>query len=153
MAAAIPKRRNAAPWWGLLFAVLAIGCNAAFFVNPPFQVAITWLSLSLAGVALIFLVVGLRRAYMGTEINRGKLLTMVLTVIALLPIALSALGFVATRKLPGAAEAPRVGQKVPDFTLADTSGNPVSLDQLLAPASSDSRAPKAVLLIFYRGYW
>ena len=52
-----------------------------------------------------------------------------------------------------------VGQRVPDFTLSDTSGQPVSLDQLLAPAGSAStsqsqaQAPNAVLLIFYRGYW
>jgi hypothetical protein len=66
-----------------------------------------------------------------------------------------------------------VGQKVPGFTLADTNGNKVSLDQLLgkgeaatktvslvAPpanqsptAMSTAMPTKAVLLVFYRGYW
>ena len=43
----------------------------------------------------------------------------------------------------------------PDFTLADTSGQAVSMAQLFAPAADDSHVvpPKAVLLIFYRGYW
>jgi hypothetical protein len=69
------------------------------------------------------------------------------------------------RKLPESAGAPQPGQKAPDFTLADTSGNKVSLEQLLsssaAPTATASagatvtggNAPKAVLLIFYRGYW
>jgi hypothetical protein len=150
-------RNNVATWWGLLFAIVALGCNAAFFVGAPFQAAITWLSLLFAVVALIFLFIGLRRAFRRPEVYRGKTLTVVLTVIALLPAGISALGFVGARKLPGASAAPQVGQKVPDFTLADTSGKLVSLDQLLAASPSgevfSSAAPKAVLLIFYRGYW
>jgi hypothetical protein len=155
------RHSNVATWWGLLFAMVALGCNAAFFVGVPFQAAITWLSLLFAAVALIFLVIGLKRVFRQPEVYRGKVLTVVLTVIALLPAGLSALGFIGARKLPGVTEAPQVGQKVPDFTLADTSGTPVSLDQLLADTSSASprapssgaQAPKAVLLIFYRGYW
>jgi hypothetical protein len=67
--------------------------------------------------------------------------------------------FVSARKLPNSTAAPQVGQQVPEFTLQDTSGKSVSLDQLLASSSSGSlpafqnRTPKAVLLIFYRGYW
>lgn len=146
--------KNTAPWWGLLFAVAALGCNAAFFVNAPLQRIFPWLSLLLALAALGFLVMGLRLMIVRPNVQRGKILSIVVIVIALLPAALSLLGFVGTRKLPSAAEAPQVGQKVPDFTLPDTSGKPVSLDQLLA-GSGDSqvRAPKAVLLIFYRGYW
>jgi hypothetical protein len=162
---ATQRRNNVATWWGLLFAIAALGCNAAFFASLPFQAAITWLSLLLATVALIFLVTGLNRAFRQPGLYRGKVLTVVLTVIALLPAGLSALGFVGARKLPGATAAPQVGQKVPDFTLADTSGKPVSLDQLLAASSAlasglppsgaafASAPPKALLLIFYRGYW
>jgi hypothetical protein len=146
-------RRNTAPWWGLLLACCALGCNAGFFVSIPWQGAIAWLSLLLAAMALVFLAVGLWRAYGQARVYGGKVLSVVLAVIALLPVGLSAFGFVETRKLPSAAAAPQVGQKVPDFTLPDTSGKPVSLDQLFAPASSGSQAPKAVLLIFYRGYW
>ena len=159
------RRNNVATWWGLLFAIVALGCNAVFFVGVPFQAATTWLSLLLAAVALVFLVTGLNRAFRHPEVYRGKVLTVVLSVIALLAAGLSALGFVGARKLPGATAAPQVGQRAPDFTLADTSGRPVSLDQLLANSSAlssgqppsgeafSSAAPKAVLLIFYRGYW
>jgi hypothetical protein len=158
---AIERRKNIAPWWGLLFAIAAIGCNAVFFVSPPLQGTLPWLSLLFVVLALIFLFTGLRRAFGQAEVYRGKVLSVVLTVIALIPVGLAAFVFVTARRLPSSTAAPQVGQKVPDFTLSDTLGRPVSLDQLLAPASSssssvsssESRAPKAVLLIFYRGYW
>ena len=146
-------RKSTASWWGLLFATCAIGSNAGFFVTIPWQGAIPWLSLFFAAMALMFLAAGLWRAYGEARVYGGKVSSVVLSVIALLPVGLSAYGFVETRKLPSAAAAPRVGQKVPDFTLPDTAGQPVSLDHLLAPASPGSQPPKAVLLIFYRGYW
>jgi hypothetical protein len=146
------RRSNLAPWWGLLFALGAMGCNVVLYVGSPAQSAMPVLSLVFAIIAIIFLVIGLKRAFGQPQIYRGKVLTVVLTVVALLPAALNAFAFVAARKLPNSTAAPQVGQKVPDFTLADTSGKPVSLDQLLS-ASSGTQAPKAVLLIFYRGYW
>ena len=53
--------------------------------------------------------------------------------------------------LPASPGAPRVGEKAPDFTLADTAGKPVSLASLLKPAESGEKP--WVLLVFYRGYW
>jgi hypothetical protein len=112
-----------------------------------------------AVLALVFLGAGLRRAFGQAHVYRGKVLSVVLTVIALFPLGLTAFAFVKARELPSSTAAPQVGQRIPDFTLSDTSGKPVSLDQLLAAAPSASTsqsqasAPKAVLLIFYRGYW
>ena len=149
---ATDHRRNLAPWWGLLLALAAIGCNVAFFLSPPVQRALPWMSLFFAVLALIFLVTGLLRAFGGPQVYRGKALSAVLSVVALLAIGLTAFAFVTARKLPSSTAAPQVGRRVPDFTLSDTSGKRLSLDQLLA-ANSASPAPKAVLLIFYRGYW
>jgi hypothetical protein len=159
MPEATDRRKNLAPWWGLFFAIGAVGCNVAFFLSPPGQGAFPWLSLLFAVSALVFLATGLRRAFGTARIYRGKVLSVVLTVIALFPVALTAFAFVKARGLPSPTAAPQVGQRAPDFTLSDTSGKPVSLDQLLAPVASAStsqsqaQAPKAVLLIFYRGYW
>lgn len=150
---ATDHRRNFAPWWGLLFALGAIGCNVAFFVSPPLQGALPWLSLFFATLSLIFLITGLRRALGRPQVYRSKTLSVLLSVVAFLAVGLTAFAFVTSRKLPSSTAAPQVGQKVPDFTLSDTSGKRVSLDQLLAPTASGSPAPKAVLLIFYRGYW
>jgi hypothetical protein len=146
------SRKNLAPWWGLLFALGAIGCNIVLFVGSSAQSAMPALSLVFGVVAIIFLGIGLRRAFGQPQMYRGKALSIVLAAVTLLPVALTAFAFVAARKLPSFTAAPQVGQKVPDFTLADTSGKPVSLDQLLS-GSSGGPAPKAVLLIFYRGYW
>jgi hypothetical protein len=146
-------RKNLAPWWGLLFAIGAIGCNVAFFVSPSLQGALPWLSLLFAAFALIFLVIGLRRAFGRSQVYRGKTLSVLLSVVALLAVGITAFAFVSSRELPSSTSAPQVGQRVPDFTLSDISGKPVSLDQLLAPAASGSPAPQAVLLVFYRGYW
>jgi hypothetical protein len=146
------RRKNVAPWWGLLFAMGALVCNVALFIGSSAQAALPLLSLLFAGVAAIFLVIGLRRAFGQAHVYRGKVLSVILAVVALLPVALTAFAYVTARKLPDSTAAPQIGQKVPDFTLADTSGKPVSLDQLLS-ASSEVQAPKAVLLIFYRGYW
>ncbi len=152
MLASTDRRKNLAPWWGLLCALSAIGCNVALFLGSTAQAALPVLSLIFAGVAVMFSVIGLRRAFGQPQIYRGKVLSVVLTVVTLLPVALTAFAFVAARKIPSSAAAPQVGQRVPDFTLADISGKPVSLDQLLS-SSSGVQAPKAVLLIFYRGYW
>jgi hypothetical protein len=157
MPEATQRHKNTAPWWGFLFALGAIGCNIAFFVSPPLQGALPLLSLLFAVLALVFLATGLWRAFGQAPIYRGKVLSVVLTVISLFPLGLSMFAFVKARELPSSTAAPQVGQRVPDFTLSDTSGKPVSLNQLLAPAGSTSQsqtqAPKAVLLIFYRGYW
>jgi peroxiredoxin len=48
----------------------------------------------------------------------------------------------------------QVGQKAPEFVLADANNNPVALSSLLSAAMPGSQAPpKGVLLVFYRGYW
>jgi peroxiredoxin len=53
-------------------------------------------------------------------------------------------------QLPLSTGAPYVGQKVPDFTLPDQHGKPVSLEGLLKPAGAGEF--KGLVLIFYRGY-
>lgn len=155
MSEMIDHRRNADPLWALLLAVGALATNVAFFVNLPMQSALPWLSLLIAVVSLVFMTRGLRRAIAQPTVYRGKWLTIALSVVTLALAGLTLFGFFGARALPGSAGAPAVGQKVPDFTLADTSGRPISLDSLFAPAPGDSpsAAPKAILLIFYRGYW
>jgi hypothetical protein len=149
------RRWNRDPLWGLLLAIAAVAVNFAFFVSPPMQAVLPWLSLLIALTALVFLVRGLRRAFHQSYFYRGKVWSVVLAVVALAVAGLTFFGFFGARALPDSTAAPQVGQRVPDFTLADSDGQPVSLDRLFAPASGDfpTSAPKAVLLIFYRGYW
>ena len=151
----VAKRSNRAAWLALLLAVGALAANFAFFVNPPLQAALPWLSLLLAIAALLVLVIGLRRALLHRQIYRGKVSSIVLAVLILMFASASLFVFYHARALPNSTAAPQVGQPVPDFILADTGGRLVSLDTLFAssPNNPSSPAPKAVLLIFYRGYW
>ena len=145
--------------------------NAGFFIGLPGQRAIPWLSVALAIAALVCVAMGIMRAFRQSQIYGGKISSSILGVLSLLICGLVAIAAVTSRALPTAAGAPQVGQKVPDFTLADTSGNKVSLDQLLGKAGASAAStntgtsqatpvsmgaatpPKAVLLVFYRGYW
>ncbi len=148
----IEQRGNWAMWWGFLFALSAVLCNIAFFSNFSEKRDIAWLSLLLALVGLVLALRGLWRVFASSGIHRGRILSSILSVFSILLTGMAIFAFFQSRALPVAAGAPQVGQKVPDFTLSDTTGQPVSLDQLFAPGA-DGVAPKNVLLIFYRGYW
>lgn len=149
------RRWNTATIWALLLAIGALATNLVFFLNPPVQSALPWLNLGLTLAALILLGVGLRRAIAHWQDYRGKALSIVFSVFALILTGASLFLFSHARDLPKSAAAPQVGQQLPDFTLEDTSGQQVSLDSLFQFSASDpsTPAPKAVLLIFYRGYW
>jgi hypothetical protein len=142
-------------WIGFALALGAMLCNAVFFLSPPGQRFIPWLSLLLAVAALVFLASGLRAVFRQAQALRGKILSSILSLVTFLLVGVTIFSFVTARALPSAAGTPKIGDKAPDFTLADTSGHPISLDHLFAPPASDpqSAPPKAVLLVFYRGYW
>ncbi len=147
-------RRNFVPWAALVFAILSLAFNILLFVGSPQQAALPWLSILLAVVALLFLGIGMVRALGQRKAFRVGVLGVVIALFVLIIVSLTGFASLRSRELPGAALAPQVGQPVPDFTLADTSGKPVSLRQLLETSSnSQAPAPKAVLLVFYRGYW
>jgi cytochrome oxidase Cu insertion factor (SCO1/SenC/PrrC family) len=49
------------------------------------------------------------------------------------------------KQVPLSAQAPRIGEKAPEFTLPDQNGKQIALTDLLSP--------NGAILIFYRGYW
>lgn len=159
MPALSPRRRNAALWIGLAILLLSVLVGLPIFYPALYSAgippaALPWISLVLPVIGLVFCFVGLRRAFGQPQIFRGKVGGSILTVVTVLFVALSVLGFFFARALPPSAHAPQVGQKVPDFTLNNAGGQPTSLAALLStPMDPSGKAPKAVLLIFYRGYW
>ena len=147
-------RVNKGTWLGASLLIAAILSNSLFFAKVPLQQAIPWLNLFLGLAAVVFCVTALRRSQSRLELRRGKAAGWTLTILSVLLLAFSVLGFTLARKLPSADAAPQKGQKAPDFTLRDSRGVPVALAQLLSsPIPGSTEKPKAVLLIFYRGYW
>lgn len=135
-------------WVGFLVVVVAL-FSYEFFVRFPITRDFPWANLSLFAIGGVLLVMGLVRAYGQPSKYRGKIFGPILTVPSVLIFALFAYAlFYVVRQMPASASAPRLGDKASDFMLPDQNGQLVALHDLLS--SADTRA---VLLIFYRGYW
>jgi len=117
------------------------------FVRYPSTRDLPWVNLLLFVLAGGLLAVGLKRAYSQPDRYRGKVSGILLSLLTLVGFGLFCWGnFVFARQIPSASSAPRVGQQAPEFMLADASGKQVALSDIL-------KNNRAVLLIFYRGYW
>jgi hypothetical protein len=164
------RRSNRAIWIGVIFVLLGVLSNFLYFIHLPGQAVFPWLGLSLPAVGLALLLLGVRRAFAPAQMSRnvagsmlfgqpqvyrGKIVGPILTVIGALVFGLSAWGFLHARAIPASKHAPQIGEKAPDFTLVNTSGQSVSLAELLSTPidTASGKAPKGVLLIFYRGWW
>lgn len=154
-AAALPKRRANAPLWlGFLIAVFAFLSYIPIFAKYPSTRDMPWTNFLLFGVALVFLFVGLRRAFGQSSLYRGKIAGPILATLSVAALAFFSLAiFSLGKRLPASRQSPKVGQKAPDFALADTNGATVTLASLLSTPITASQPAKGVVLIFYRGYW
>jgi hypothetical protein len=148
-------RRNSAMWAGAILTLLGVASNFLYFVSAAGTAIFPWLTLLISAAGLFLLFAGVKRAFGQPQVFRGKVTGSIFTLVALLLFALTVWGFFNARALPASPHAPQVGQKAPDFTLTNTSGQPVSLAQLLSSPvdAASGKAPKAVLLVFYRGWW
>jgi len=146
------RRFNWPLWAGFLLTFLTFFSYFAVFVWYPVTRDFPWANLLLFAVAAVLLFVGVRRAF-ASDRRRSKIVAAIVTTLGVVVIAFFLFAyFVVGRWLPASTGAPQVGQKAPEFTLADTSGKQVSLNELLT-TPINGNAPKGVLLIFYRGYW
>jgi hypothetical protein len=147
------RRFNWPIWAGLLLSFFAFISYHFIFVRFPVTRDFPWANLLLFGLAGALLLVGVRRAFAPHRPRTSKFAG---AAVATLSVAIFGFFifaiFIGGRQLPAATGAPQVGQKAPDFSLADTNGKATSLSELLATPVS-GRAPKGVLLVFYRGYW
>lgn len=166
-----------------MLSVIAFLSYPFVFVRWPVTRDFPWANLLLFGIAAVLLFIGSRRAWTGQKPDPGvsdgtaplgwndegglpsvvgpsrasKIVTSILATLSVVVLGLFVFAaFVASRWLPAAHGAPQIGQKAPDFTLADTNGKRVSLSELLTTpinGKAASVSPRGVLLIFYRGYW
>ena len=149
------RRLNWPLWVGFLLTLIGGFSYIAVFIWFPITRDFPWVNLLLFLVAAVLLWKGLRRGFGRDRAHptRSKIVTSIFTTLSVLMIALFLFSyFVFARWLPPSTGAPQVGQKVPEFTLPDSTGRQVSLNELLT-TPIDGKAPKGVLLIFYRGYW
>jgi hypothetical protein len=148
------KRINWQIWAGFLFTLVAGFSYPFVFVRWPITREFPWANLILFAIALVLLFLGLRRAFKRDRRIVSKIFSSLAAAFGVLMLAaLLFLIFVMGSWLPPSSAAPEVGQKAPDFTLIDSNDKPVALAQLLTEPSINNKRPKAVLLIFYRGYW
>ena len=147
------QRFNWPIWAGFLLSVFALFSYPFVFVRWPVTRDFPWANLLLFGVVVVLLFVGVRRAFAPDRRRRSRIVGSIVATLSVLFLGLFVFSFfVASRWLPASHGAPQVGQKAPDFSLADTKGKTVSLSQLLSEPIN-GKAPRGVLLIFYRGYW
>ncbi len=134
-------------WVGFILCFFALVSYPIIFADLPLTRNAPWISFIFFAVALVFVIVGVRRAFAS---GRGKLSKVSASILALLSgvfLALFIFGaFIMATWLPKSAGAPQVGQKAHDFSLADTGDKQISLSGLLLDK-------KGVILVFYRGYW
>ena len=138
------RRWNLPIWIGFL--LVQVAGFTYLPLSAPLPGTADWLALAgmLAGMALI--AVGLARAFRQPALHRGRIAAPVLLVLALAMTAFFSYGiFYEGRRVPPSPDAPRPGASAPAFTLADTEGRSVSLQDLLGG--------RGAVLIFYRGHW
>jgi len=141
------KRHNILLWAGFVLVLLALVTYIPIFAVFAITRDVPWVNYLLFLVGGVLLLLGLRRAFGHPQIYGGKILGSILAGLSLLLFALFCVGiFYISKAIPASETAVRVGQPAPNFTLANWDGKQVSLSDQL----KDNRA---VVLIFYRGYW
>jgi hypothetical protein len=149
------KRINWPLWVGFVLTLAAFLSYFFVFVWFPFTRDFPWANLVLFLIAGVLLFMGVRRGFASDRPHptRSKILASIVSAFSLVVFAMFVFTiFVVGRWLPDSKGAPQVGQRVPDFSLPDSSARTVSLNELLTNPINGN-APKGVLLVFYRGYW
>jgi hypothetical protein len=139
------RKWNWSIWLGFVVAVGGV-FSYEFFAQFPITRDFPWATLLLFGTGAALLIVGLFRAFGRPQVYRGKVFASISVVITVLLFAFfSYETFYVLRQVPLSAQAPRVGEKTPEFSLPDQNGKQVALTDLLSP--------NGAVLIFYRGHW
>jgi hypothetical protein len=132
-------------WTGFVVAVGGL-FSYELFARFPVTRDFPWANLLLFAIGAALLLFGLFRAFGRPQLYRGKIFGTILAVLASLLFAFFAYEiFYVLHQVPLSAQAPKVGQHAPSFSLPDQDGKQIALSDLLSP--------NGALLIFYRGYW
>ena len=141
------RRRNYLIWIGFVIVVGALVSYIPFFALFPLTRDVPWANYLLFILGGGLIAAGLRRAVRSPDAYKGKTAGKVLSVLSVLMFVFflgSVLYF--GKQIPSAESALRTGQTAPSFTLLNTAGTQVASADLL-------KAHRAIVLVFYRGFW
>jgi len=141
------RRWNVLLWSGFAIVIVALVSYIPIFAVFPVTRDIPWANYLLFLLGGGLLAVGVKRAFRDPEHYRGKISGSILAVLSALLFGLFVSGIlIFAKQIPSPEQALRLGQAAPPFVLQDIAGKPVSSADLW-------KDHRAVLLIFYRGYW
>jgi hypothetical protein len=134
-------------WAGFAIVIVALVSYIPIFAVFPVTRDVPWANYLLLLLGGGLLAVGVRRAFRDPEQYRGKISGSILAVLSVLLLGFFVDGTVyLTKQIPSAERALRPGQVAPPFVLQDIAGKQVTSVDLL-------KGHRALVLVFYRGYW
>ena len=134
-------------WIGFAIVLVALGSYVPIFVKFAVTRDVPWVNYLLLLLGIGVLALGLRRAYLEPLRYRGKVSGSILGAAAVvLAGAFVMFTVYLTKQIPSSESALHLGERAPAFTLRNADGKPVTLSDLMSKH-------RAVVLIFYRGYW
>jgi len=143
----VKRHWNVPIWAGFAIVIVALVSYIPIFAVFPVTRDIPWANYLLFLLGSGLLAVGVRRAFRDPERYRGKISGSILAVLSVLLLGFFVVGTVyLTKQIPSAERALRTGQSAPPFVLQDIAGKHVASSELL-------KGHRAVVLVFYRGYW
>jgi hypothetical protein len=143
----VKRRQNVPTWAGFAIVIVALVSYIPIFTLFPVTRDIPWANYLLFLLGGGLLAVGVKRAFRDPEHYRGKISGSILAVLSVLLFGFFVGGILYFGKqIPSAERALRPGQPAPSFVLQDITGKRVASSELL-------KGNRAVVLVFYRGYW
>jgi hypothetical protein len=143
----VKRHWNVPIWAGFAVVIAALVSYIPIFAVFEVTRDVPWANYLLFLLGGGLLAVGVKRAFQDPEHYRGKISGSILAVLSVLLCGFfvgSILYF--AKQIPSAERALRPDQPAPPFVLQDTTGKQVASSDLL-------KGHRAVVLVFYRGYW
>jgi hypothetical protein len=143
----VKRHWNVLIWAGFAIVIVALVSYIPIFTPFPVTRDIPWANYLLFLLGGALLAVGLKRAFRDPEHYRGKISGSILAVLSVLLCGSFVGGLLYFGKqIPSGERALHPGQPAPPFVLQDIAGKQVASSELL-------KSHRAIVLVFYRGYW
>jgi hypothetical protein len=141
------RRWNILIWAGFAFVIAALVSYIPLFALFPMTRDVPWVNYLLFFVGGFLLAIGIMRAFRDPEHYRGKTSGSILAGLSLVLFGFFVFAITyAAKQIPSSESALRPGSAAPPFTLVDAAGRQVTSSDLL-------KSHRALVLVFYRGYW